>query len=57
MNKQQSWSLTENGKGLYILTLSGPEGVDRLWVDSDELISLKQFLASLDLPLENDLPL
>ena len=58
MNKQNSWSLTENGKGLYILTLDGEEGVDKVWVSSDELISLKQFLSSLDLPLDqNDLPL
>lgn len=57
MNKQNKWSLTPNGKGLYILTLEGEEGTDRLWVDQEELIALKQLLASLDLPLENDLPL
>ena len=58
MNQQTNWSLKANGKGLYILTLEGPEGTDKLWVSNDELISLKQFLASLDLPLDpNELPL
>lgn len=58
MNQQNNWSLKANGKGLYILKLEGPEGVDQLWVSDDELIELKQFLASLDLPLSpNELPL
>lgn len=57
MNKQQAWSLTTNGMGLYTLTLISTEGEDKIWVDENELIQLKQFLASLDLPLENDLPL
>lgn len=57
MNKQNNWSLTPNGKGLFILTLEGPEGTDKLWIDQDELIALKQYLNVLDLPLENDLPL
>lgn len=58
MNQQTKWSLKANGKGLYILKLESAEGVDQLWVSDDELIELKQFLTSLDLPLSpNELPL
>lgn len=58
MNKQQLWQLTPNGKGLYILTLDGPEGTDKIWINEEELVALKQFLNVLDLPVNpDDLPL
>ena len=58
MNNQTMWKLTPNGLDLFILTLTGPEGVDKIYVDQDELIALKQLLETLNLPLDpNELPL
>lgn len=58
MNNQQLWRLTPNGKGLFILTLEGEEAVEKIWVSEDELTALKQYLNTLDLPLDpNDLPI
>lgn len=58
MNETTKWTLTPNGLGLFILTITGPEGTDKMWLDTDELIKLKLFLSTVDVPLpEGELPL
>jgi hypothetical protein len=55
---ESNWKLLPNGKGLYILTLEGLEGVDKMWVSDEELGKLKMFLNSIEIPQpENELPL
>ena len=45
-------------KGLYILTLDGPEGQDKVYLDQEELSKLKLLLNSIEIPLPNEeLPL
>lgn len=45
-------------KGLYILTLDGPEGQDKVYLDQEELSKLKLLLNSMEIPLpNNELPL
>lgn len=59
MKDETKWKLESiDSKGLYILTLNGPEGTDKIYLDQDELIKLKQFLLTFEIPLpENELPL
>ena len=58
MNETNNWSLQQNGKGLYILTLSSNEGTEKMWVSDDELFNLKLLLNSLEIPFPaNELPL
>lgn len=55
---ETKWTLLPNGKGLYILTLAGSEGTDKIWVSDEELGKLKLFLNTIEVPLpENELPL
>ena len=55
---ESNWKLLPNGKGLYILTLEGFEGVDKIWITDEELGKLKMFLNSIEIPQpENELPL
>jgi hypothetical protein len=43
--KYGEWSLLENKQDLFILKLTDPkEGVDQLWLTSEQLESLKDFL-------------
>ena len=58
MDNETKWTLSPNGLGLYILTLEGLEGVDKLWLDEEELVKLRDYLNTLGLPLNlNELPL
>ena len=58
MKAESKWTLLPNGKGLYILTLNGSEGTDKLWLDEEELLKLRMYLNTVPLPFpENELPL
>ena len=58
MNNETKWTLSPNGLGLYILTLEGTEGTDKIWVTEEELAKLKMFLNSMEIPQpEGELPL
>ena len=59
LDYMSEWKLQSiEEKGLYILTLDGPEGQDKVYLDQEELGKLKLLLNSIEIPLpNNELPL